>query len=292
MIAPVDFHVNADTLSTNSYQTHSSFSMDLPLMACREFEGFVGALIKNGVKVWVYEGASNCSSPDRIFPNNWISFHEERNVIYPMHAVNRRTERIQTIWDTLPNHYRQRDLTDWTHYEKENLFLEGTGSLVLDRLNRMAFASLSSRTFETLVMQWCEMMEYEAVVFSANAPGTDVPVYHTNVVMSVLGNCYLIGMDCVTDPHQRLRLLNCADRCKKEVLEITPQQVSEFAGNVLQFYDTQGSSCIALSKRAMASLSARQLRVLEANGSLIPVDLKYIEMFGGGSARCMLAELF
>lgn len=292
MIAPQEFDVNADTITTNSFQKIAISPSDLAFKACLEFEQYVEMLIKNNVRVHVFEGASDCYSPDRIYPNNWISFHQQCTILYPMQPMNRRSERCQPVFDCIPEKYRQRPIIDWTHYEREDKFLEGTGSLVLDRKNCIAFAALSPRTDETLVKKWCERMEYDSMVFTAYAPGTNAPVYHTNVVMSILENHLIIGWDCIGDEVVKLNFQTYAERCNKSIVVLSPEQISEFAANILEFKDVAGGSCIAISIRALRSLSPEQLRVLESAGNIIPVNLEYIERFGGGSARCMLTELF
>lgn len=292
MIAPQYFHVNSDTLSTNSFQQHKEAPHNLHAMACREFEGFVESLLKNHVDVLVFEGESDCVSPDRIYPNNWISFHENCNILYPMQPANRRTERLQPVLDVLPENCRSRELINWSNHESEGRFLEGTGSLVLDRRNKVAFAAISPRTHEALVLQWCELMNYSAIMFVANSPGMSVPVYHTNVVMSVLHSHLFVSLASITQLSARTQIQQYAERFNKVLVELSPIQLGEFAANILEFQDTRGSACIAISERAIASLSASQLRVLEQEGNIISADLTCIERFGGGSARCMLAEVF
>lgn len=292
MIAPREFDINADTITTNSFQRIATSPSDLAFKAHVEFDQYVEILIKNNVRVHVFEGMSDCYSPDRIYPNNWISFHPECTILYPMQPMNRRSERCQPVFDCIPEKYRQRSILDWTHYEREDKFLEGTGSLVLDRKNSIAFAALSPRTNESLVKKWCERMEYDPLVFMAYAPKTNTPVYHTNVVMSILENHLIIGWDCISDEGIKASFLKYAERFNKSIVVLSSEQISEFAANILEFKDVSGSSCIAISIRALRSLSPEQLRVLEKAGNIIPVNLDYIERFGGGSARCMLTELF
>lgn len=284
--------MNVDTVATNSFQNFAAPPANLAIQACREFEQFVELLLKNNVKVHVFEGESDCNSPDRIYPNNWISFHEHRNILYPMQPLNRRSERNQPVLDCIPKKYTQRELMDWTMYENEQRFLEGTGSLVLDRKNRVAFASLSARTHESLVRKWCEVMDYESIIFVSHIPGASDPVYHTNVVMSILQTNLVVGMDCIIDEGIKVKFIDYAERFNKSMVVLAPLQISEFAANILEFNDAAGAPCIAMSLRAMRSLLPGQLKVLEKAGNILPVNLEYIERYGGGSARCMLTELF
>ena len=295
MIAPRNFHVNADTLSTNTFQDNRNIDAStetIHLNACKEFDGFVDALLRNHVKVHVFERKSDCNSPDRIFPNNWVSFHSHQNMIYPMLPKNRRSERCQNIWEIIPKKYCKREITDWSFHESEGKFLEGTGSLVLDRKNKIAFAALSPRTDETLVHRWCQWMNYEPILFVAHINNNKVPVYHTNVVASVTQKHLFISLDCIADHSQKNQILDYAERFNKTLVPLTQQQTIEFAGNILEFLDSRNSSCIAISSRALKSYNNAQVKILESAGNVIPVDLSYIERYGGGSARCMLTELF
>lgn len=295
MIAPKNFHINPDTLSTNTFQDSRNTLPDnreIHSAACREFDGFVEALLKNHVTVHVFEGNSDCTSPDRIFPNNWVSFHQQHNMIYPMQPVNRRTERCQNIWDIIPKRYQERDRIDWSFHESEEMYLEGTGSLVLDRKNKIALAALSQRTHETLVRRWCQLMLYEPILFIAKNDNSNVPIYHTNVVASVSQHALFIALDCISGTAQKKQIQDYAEKTNKTLVPLTQQQTRNFAGNILEFFDIRGSSCIAISSRALKSYSRPQLKVLERAGNIIQVDLSNIERYGGGSARCMLAELF
>lgn len=295
MIAPQNFHVNPDTVSTNAFQNSTNthiYAQNIHSSARKEFDKFVEALIQHHVKVHVYEGISSCNSPDRIFPNNWVSFHAHRNMMYPMQPINRRTEKQQNIWDVIPKEYKNRELVDWSHHELQGRFLEGTGSLVLDRKNRIALAALSARTNESLVREWCQFMNYQPIVFVAQLNETDIPVYHTNVVASITAKHLFIAIDCITDESAKKQIRDYAEKFDKTLVKLSRQQTAEFAGNILEFQDSRNSSCIAISTRALHSLTPTQVKILEAIGNVIPADLTCIENYGGGSARCMIAELY
>jgi hypothetical protein len=263
--------------------------------ALSEFNAFVDKLRNAGVNVVVVEDTKNPDTPDSIFPNNWVSFHENGIVgLYPMCAENRRDERREDIFDILVDEhgFSIEEIKDFTEFEEHDKFLEGTGSMVLDRENKICYAAISIRTDEIAVMQFCEELGYRPVCFSANqdVEGERMAIYHTNVLMCVADTFVVICLDTIDDAIERENVVENLKETGKEIIEITEEQNQRFAGNMLQVMGDK--PYIVMSNSAYNSLSESQIKTIEKHCPIIYSSLDTIEACGGGSARCMMAEIF
>lgn len=295
MIRPVQFSYNEETAESNTFQDESTADLALKTTqtkALKEFDEMVDRLRLAGVNVIVYNDTAETYTPDSIFPNNWVSFHASGKVVlYPMQAENRRIERRMDIIDDLRKSFSVEVIFDFSHYEKEGLFLEGTGSLILDRMHRVAYACLSTRTDLVVLNAWKKQMNgYETVVFKAF--GKDgLPIYHTNVMMCMGNTFVVICLEAVTDLDERLALKAKLETTNKNIIEISMEQMASFAGNMLLVQKESGGHLLVMSQSAYGSLTRAQILELEEYAELISFDLSMIETCGGGSARCMMAEV-
>lgn len=290
MIRPVNFSFNAATAVNNAFQVPASDDKTQG-KALAEFEGLVKVLRDNGVDVTVIDDTPEPYTPDSIFPNNWVSFHQEGVVcLYPMYAVNRRQERKPGVLQELGRKFDLSATLDFSAYEKEGLFLEGTGSMVLDREYKIAYACLSPRTDKKVLKDFCGKMGYIPVVFTS-VDGKGQPVYHTNVMMCVADKYVVVCLDSLPVAEERELLTATIIKTGKEIIAITPEQMNEFAGNMLQVHNAQGQHLLVMSSRAYQSLTAAQVERLSAYNRIVHAPLTTIETNGGGSARCMLAEI-
>jgi len=290
MIRPVNFAFNAETAVNNAFQVAGETD-EVQETARREFDGFVSLLRDNGVDVTVVEDTPVPYTPDSIFPNNWISFHADGSILlYPMFAANRRAERKPHIVDTLASRFTIRQTIDLTGYEHQNLFLEGTGSMVLDRDRQIAYACLSPRTDRTVLEDFCKRMLYRPVIFDAVDAGGQ-PIYHTNVMMCVADRYVVICLDSIPDAGQRQQVSDIITGSGKTIIPISLDQMAHFAGNMLQVENTSGERLLIMSSQAYHSLDQSQLKQLTAFNRILHAPLHTIESNGGGSARCMLAEI-
>lgn len=291
MIKPVQFDFNSQTAVNNSFQSSSPDS-EKQSRALAEFNQFIAVLEKNGIDVTVVEDTAEPHTPDSVFPNNWISFHPDgRIVLYPMFAENRRLERKQHVLEAIQQKFLIRQTIDLTHFEKEGLFLEGTGSMVLDREQQIAYACLSPRTMETPLAAFCAEMGYRSVSFRA-VDGNGDPIYHTNVMMCVADDYVIICLDCLPDETEKQTMVNSFRETGKEIIPISYDQVNHFAGNMLQVHNRAGEKWLVMSSQAYHSLTAGQIALIEKYNPILHSDIKTIETNGGGSARCMMAEIF
>ncbi|MFC4632656.1 citrulline utilization hydrolase CtlX [Dokdonia ponticola] len=298
MIRPVHFRMNEQTAVNNYYQKEIDGVSQEKLLksAQQEFDTFVNKLEAVGIHVIVVEDSKETDTPDAHFPNNWISFHNDGKVaIYPMFAENRRTERREDILDILESKgFTINDVIDYSSAEDENLFLEGTGSLLLDRVHRKAYCALSPRADEELLIEFCEDFEYTPVIFTANQTvnGERLPIYHTNVMMC-LGEAFsVICLDTIDDKKERKNVLKHLKQDGKEIIAITEKQVTHFAGNMLQLKGANNTPYLVMSKAAHQSLTKQQIDQIEKHATILSSSLDVIEECGGGSARCMMAEVF
>jgi hypothetical protein len=290
MIRPVNFSFNAETAINNAFQVTGA-EAGAQKKALTEFNGFVQLLRENGVDVTVIEDTPQPYTPDSIFPNNWISFHEGGTIcLYPMFAANRRLERKPGILDAIGKKFRIDATLDFSGYEDRDLFLEGTGSMVLDRDQKIAYACLSPRTDKEVLLDFCKKMDYIPEIFtSADAAGR--PIYHTNVMMCV-ADCYVVVcLDSVPDEKERIHLAATIRNSGKTIIPITLDQMNHFAGNMLQVHNQKGERLLAMSSQAFESLTIAQVQALQNFNRIIHAPLTAIETNGGGSARCMLAEI-
>ncbi len=290
MIRPVDFKFNEQTAGNNKFQQANSAS-DVQQKALQEFDGFVALLRANGVDVTVVDDTLQPETPDSIFPNNWVSFHHNGEVIlYPMFSVNRRAERRTDIIESLGKTFGVTKITDLSTYESSERFLEGTGSLVLDRDNKIAYACLSLRTNKEVLEDFCEKTGYQAIVFNA-VDSAGYPIYHTNVMMCVGDQFAVVCFDSIPDPTEQALVRGSLSQSGKEIVSITFDQMNHFAGNMLQVRNKEGESLLVMSEQAYRSLEPNQISALEKYCRLVYAPLYTIETNGGGSARCMLAEV-
>jgi hypothetical protein len=298
MIRPVSFRMNEQTIVNNYYQTEikSLSSNAIQAKALQEFDSFVQKLREIGVNVIVVNDRVETDTPDSIFPNNWISFHENGDIgLYPMFAENRRLERREDILEILESHnFKIENIIDYTSAEEESLFLEGTGSLLLDRINKKAYCALSPRADEDLFIEFCEDFEYTPVPFVAyqNVDGERLPIYHTNVMMCLAEEFAVICLDCIDDKQERKNIIANLKQDNKEIITISEDQVTNFAGNMLQVIGTNNKRYLVMSKSAFESLTKQQIKSIEKHCEILYSSIATIETCGGGSARCMMAEVF
>jgi hypothetical protein len=298
MIRPVNFRMNEETAINNYYQEQIDGVLpeSINAKAQKEFDVYVQKLRDIGVHVIVVNDNADADTPDSIFPNNWVSFHQNGNIgLYPMFAENRRLERREDVLSTLENEgFIIRNVIDYTSAEDESVFLEGTGSVILDRVNRKAYCALSPRADEDLFIEFCEDFEYTPVVFIANQTvnGTRKPIYHTNVMMCIAENFAVICLSCIDDKKARKNVIKHLKEDGKTIIDITEAQVAEFAGNMLQVKGKNNERFLIMSKAAFDCLTKHQIQTIEKHCKILSSSLKTIETCGGGSARCMMAEVF
>ncbi len=290
MIEPVNFGFNAETAVNNSFQIITTENTQQ--QALIEFNDLVNILKKNNIDVTVIKDTKNPYTPDSIFPNNWISFHEEGSVfIYPMYASNRRKERKEHILKKLQAIFKIDSIIDLSYFEKEDQFLEGTGSMVLDRENRIAYACISPRTNLIVLHEYCRINNYSACTFSSKDIN-NVDIYHTNVMMSIANKYAVICLESISNKKEKKIITDRLAETGKEIIEISLHQLNSFAGNMLQVRNTENELFLVMSTQAYQSLTGSQVNQLSEFNKLIHANLQTIESAGGGSARCMIAEIF
>ncbi|WP_299106983.1 citrulline utilization hydrolase CtlX [uncultured Tenacibaculum sp.] len=298
MVRPANFRMNEQTAVNNYYQQELSGMLPASInaKAQQEFDVFVEKLRAVGVEVVVIEDTKEPNTPDALFPNNWISFHENGDVgIYPMFAENRRLERREDALEILEEKgFTIENVVDYSEAEEEEIFLEGTGSMVLDRVHRKAYCALSPRADEELFIEFCEDFEYTPLVFTANqtVEGNREEIYHTNVMMCVAETFAVVCLDAIDDKKEKKNVLKHLKTDGKEVIAISEKQVNQFAGNMLQVKGADNKVYLVMSSSAYNSLSKEQLNKIEKHNPIVHSSLETIETCGGGSARCMMAEVF
>ncbi|MCV6630610.1 MAG: arginine deiminase-related protein [Flavobacteriaceae bacterium] len=296
MVRPAGFRMNPQTTVNNYFQKPSNADADANQLAQLEFDVFVEKLQAAGVHIMVVQDMKEPDTPDALFPNNWISFHQSGDVgLYPMFAQNRRLERNEEVLQLLEKDgFLINEIVDYTSAEEEGLYLEGTGSMVLDRENRFAYCALSDRADEDLFIEFCEDFEYHPILFSASqeVDGELKPVYHTNVMMCVADQYAVICLESIKNGKERRGVIKALHNTGKEIITINELQMHHFAGNMLQVKNDQGKALLIMSTAAFKSLSAIQKERLEVFNPIVHSNLKTIETNGGGSARCMMAEVF
>lgn len=298
MIRPVAFRMNEQTAVNNYYQKvlDGLSPATVNEKAQEEFDAYVAKLQQAGVDVTVIDDTISPDTPDSVFPNNWVSFHENGDVaLYPMFAENRRLERREDILDTLEDKgFVIQDIMDYTAAEKDGFYLEGTGSIVLNRENEKAYCALSPRADEELFIEFCEDFEYTPVIFEAfqTVDGKRKQIYHTNVMMCIAETFAVICADCIDDKAERKMVLSNLKEDGKEVILITEEQMNSFAGNMLQVRGANDELLLIMSSAAHGALTAEQIAKIEKHCKIVHASLDIIEGCGGGSARCMMAEVF
>jgi hypothetical protein len=290
MIRPLHFAFNPETAVNNSFQVKSDIE-NLSAEAVREFDAFVNVLRKEGIDVTVVEDSPEPHTPDAIFPNNWISLHEDGvYCLYPMFAPNRRKERKTEVIELIRKKFKYHQVIDFSKYESENRFLEGTGSMVLDRDQRIAYACLSSRTDSGILEDFCKKLHYRPIVFHATDNSGEA-IYHTNVMMCVADRFVVICLDSIQEPAEKNRVTEAILGSGKEIIPISPDQMNRFAGNMLQLENKSGEKILVMSSAAWHALHSDQKAKLAIYNRFLYASLQNIEANGGGSARCMIAEI-
>lgn len=295
MIEPIAFGYNAQTAENNYFQVEQKNS-DVQSKALAEFNIFVEKLRSRGINVITVKDTLDPHTPDSIFPNNWVSFHSDGKVVlYPMFAPNRRVERRDDIIENIKNQgFEVTEIDDWSLPEIQGHFLEGTGSMIFDHDNKIAYGSVSLRLDETLFREFCEKYGFTPIVFhSFQTVGSErLPIYHTNVMMCVADKFVVICLDCIDNDLERNKVIETIKNSEKEIIEISEEQMQQFAGNMLQVQNNEGEKFLVMSETAYKSLNENQISAIEKHCEIIYSDLNTIEVNGGGSARCMLAEVF
>lgn len=293
LIRPASFTFNKETAANNAFQIEINETEEaIKQKKLEEFEGFVTTLKSKGVNVFVFDDSEEPAKPDAIFPNNWISFHPDGTVIlYPMFAGNRRLERRPEIIDFLKKHFHISKFHDLSKYEKENRFLEGTGSIIFDHINKIAYACLAPRTDKELFIEVCHYLNYLPIYFYAHDKNGQ-EIYHTNVMMCIAEKFAVICLESITNPDEKELVINSLTKTGHEIIDISFKQMKNFAGNMLELKTDANKSILALSQSAFDSLTAAQKNEIEKYSELVPLSIKTIETIGGGSARCMIAEIF
>ncbi len=290
MIQPVNFGFNTETAVNNTFQ--KNMGGDVQQQALQEFTDFVAVLRKNKIDVTVVKDSLHPATPDSIFPNNWISFHADGRIfLYPMFAVNRRLERKTAVQEAVKSNFSFTEIIDLTGSENDGLFLEGTGSMVLDRENKIAYACLSPRTDEKLLNEFCKLIDYNPITFKA-IDNTGVDIYHTNVMMCIAKTFAVVCLESVTVHEDKAKLIGSLIKTNKEIVDISLQQLNHYAGNMLQVINEEGELLLIMSTQAYQSLTNAQIEILQKHNRIIHSSLNTIESVGGGSARCMMAEVF
>ena len=296
MIRPINFGYNEETAQDNHYQIKDPIIKNSNESAQKEFDNMVNNLIENGISVHVFQDDENDYTPDSIFPNNWVSFHENGDVVlYPMYAKNRRLERRPEVLEFLEDEgFTISNIVDYSSAESENKFLEGTGSMILDRENKVAYCSISNRSNEDLFIEFCEDFEFTPVLFNSFQSVGDkrLSIYHTNVMMCVATDYVIVCLDSIDDKNQRKNISSFIKDSGKKLIEISENQVESFAGNMLELVNDKGESILVMSKSAEDSLNENQKNIITKYSRIISSDINTIETCGGGSTRCMMAEIF
>jgi hypothetical protein len=291
MIRPASFGFNEQTAESNAFQQSQAAIPEAAQNALKEFDTFADLLKSKGVDVYVINDTVEPHKPDAIFPNNWVSFHENGDVLlYPMQAENRRLERREDVVRKLEEQFTVKHIIDLSRFELQNKFLEGTGSMVLDRENRIAYACLSPRTDKDVLDTFCKHLSYTPVTFTAT-DAHQKAIYHTNVMMCVGKQFAVVCLDSINNENEKETIIKSLTDTGKDIVDITLEQMNHFAGNMLEVQGSEGKSLLVMSKSAHKSLTASQIDQLQNYTEIVSADLSTIETLGGGSARCMLAEI-
>jgi hypothetical protein len=291
MIRPGRFYPNPQTAADNAFQRDADRgSHALTLVAREEFDAAVQTLRTAGVNVHVFEDTAEPEKPDAVFPNNWISTHHDgRIALFPMYSALRRRERRQDIIEELRKHYRVIDVIDYSRFEGEDCCLEGTGSLVFDHTNKIAYVSLSNRSNPKMIQRFADDFSYEPVIFTSLDPNGE-PIYHTNVMMCIGTAFAMVGLEMIRNKVERQQVRARLERTGKEIVELSADQIANFAGNAIELHEKDGVKVLVLSSRAARGLAEEQRERLSRYARLVPLELPTIEL-GGGSARCMIATI-
>src|SRR5213595_1685935 len=291
MIRPGRFYPNPETAADNAFQRNGHCGSDaLTLVARKEFDAAVQTLRAAGVNVHVFEDTAEPEKPDAVFPNNWISTHPDgRIALFPMYSALRRRERRQDIVEELRKHYRVTEVIDYSAFEDDRCCLEGTGSLVFDHSNKIAYVSLSNRSNPKVIQRYAEDFSYEPVTFTSIGSNGQ-PIYHTNVMMCIGTAFAMVGLEMIPNEAERQQLRSRLEKTGQEIVELSADQIANFAGNAIELHNQSGEKLLVLSSRAGHALTEDQRKRLNFYARLIPLELPTIEL-GGGSARCLLSTI-
>jgi hypothetical protein len=291
MIRPTRFYPNPETAADNAFQTRIDYAADaLSPLARKEFDAAVQTLRAAGVNVHVFEDSAEPEKPDAVFPNNWISAHHDgRIALFPMYSALRRRERRQDVVEELRKHYRVSEVIDYSAFEDEGCCLEGTGSLVLDHLNKIAYVSLSNRSNPKVIQRFADDFSYDPIVFTSLGPNGE-PIYHTNVMMCIGTAFAMVGLELIRNKAERQQVRARLEKTGKKIVELSADQIGNFAGNAIELHNKAGEKLLVLSSRASRALTVEQRKRLTGYARLVPLELPTIEL-GGGSARCMIATI-
>jgi hypothetical protein len=291
MVRPYQFYYNQQTAANNFFQSNINIE-NANELAIAEFDAMVEQLSAHRIEVKVIQDTKDPSTPDSIFPNNWISTHAGGTLcLYPMYAENRRAERKSSVIKFLQANYKIENLLDITHFEKEGKFLEGTGSMVLDHDNKIAYGCISERLDKEAFTYWCNKMQFKPISFKA-VDDKAQPIYHTNVMMCMGDQFVVICLDSIPNEKEKQMLLDSFEQTNKEVITISQDQLNHFAGNMLQVFDMNEKPHLIMSEQAHSSLQPAQVKSLEKYNPILPISIPTIEALGGGSTRCMMAEIY
>jgi hypothetical protein len=291
MIRPGRFYSNPETAADNAFQRDANCGLDaLTLVARNEFDAAVQTVRTAGVKVHVFEDTAEPEKPDAVFPNNWMSTHHDgRIALFPMYSNLRRRERRHDIVEELRKHYRVTQVIDYSAFEDEGCYLEGTGSLVFDHLNKIAYVSLSNRSNPKMIQRFADDFSYEPVIFTSIGSNGE-PIYHTNVMMCIGTAFAMVGLEMIRNKAERQQVRSRLEKTGKEIVELSADQIANFAGNAIELHNKDGAKVLVLSSRAARALAEEQRERLSRYALLVPLELPTIEL-GGGSARCMMATI-
>ena len=291
MVRPCQFYPNPETAADNAFQARLDCAVDaLSTVARKEFDAAVQTLRASGVNVHVFEDTAEPEKPDAVFPNNWISTHHDgRIALFPMYSALRRRERRRDIIEELRKHYRVTEVIDYSAFEDEGCCLEGTGSLVLDHLNKIAYISLSNRSNPKVIQRFADDFSYEPVTFTSIGSNGE-PIYHTNVMMCIGTAFAMVGLEMIRNKAERQQVRARLEKTGKEIVELSADQIANFAGNAIELHNKDGAKVLVLSSRAARALAEEQRERLSRYALLVPLELPTIEL-GGGSARCMMATI-
>lgn len=295
MVRPAHLDYNPYTASSNVFQKKSALAMppdEKQSKALQEFDEMVLRLRAAGITIQIIEDSPEPIKTDAVFPNNWVTFHEDGTVIlYPMFAPNRRPEKRQDILEALSHHFYIREVIDLSHFEEKDQFLEATGSMVLDRFNQMAYAAYSVRTHDAVLDEFEKLTGYQSIRFRAEDDNGQA-IYHTNVMMHIGSHLAIICLESIPQENERAQLVASLQEANKEIVPISLNQMKAFAGNMLELKGNEGQYFTVMSAQAYQSLDSFQIWQIEQRTKIIPIPLFTIEENGGGSARCMMAEIF
>jgi hypothetical protein len=291
MIRPSRFYPNPETAADNAFQRDADRDLEaLTLMAKKEFDAAVQTLRGAGVNVRVFEDTTEPEKPDAVFPNNWISMHHDgRIALFPMYSALRRRERRQDIVEELRKHYQATEVIDYSLFEDEGCCLEGTGSLVFDHLNKIAYVSLSNRSNQKVIQRFADDFSYEPIIFTSIGSNGQ-PIYHTNVMMSLGTDFAMVGLEMIPNKAERQQVRERLEKTGREIVELSADQIANFAGNAIELHNKDGEKLLVLSSRANRALTEDQRKRLHRYARLVSLELPTIEL-GGGSARCMIATI-